>query len=137
MPVDRVNHWREAVREGKQTEERRDAYKRCSCVSEAILRSCIFDRRMYCFRRPKVAVQRTQPGRFFHFRKEEAPFFHLRKEEESNCLDPIRSIHQCLPELSFEETFVSCSRGHCSSACLLYTSPSPRDQRGSRMPSSA
>ena len=23
------------------------------------------------------------------------------------------------------------------SACLLYTSPSPRDQRGSRMPSSA
>ena len=29
-------------------------------------------------------------------------------------------------------------RGLCSaSACLLYTSPSPRDQRGSRMPSSA
>ena len=27
-------------------------------------------------------------------------------------------------------------RPHCSS-CLLYTSPSPRDQRGSRMPSSA
>ena len=24
-----------------------------------------------------------------------------------------------------------------TSACLLYTSPSPRDQRGSRMPSSA
>ena len=24
-----------------------------------------------------------------------------------------------------------------SAACLLYTSPSPRDQRGSRMPSSA
>ena len=24
-----------------------------------------------------------------------------------------------------------------ASACLLYTSPSPRDQRGSRMPSSA
>ena len=24
-----------------------------------------------------------------------------------------------------------------SKACLLYTSPSPRDQRGSRMPSSA
>ena len=27
------------------------------------------------------------------------------------------------------------TRGH--SSCLLYTSPSPRDQRGSRMPSSA
>ena len=26
---------------------------------------------------------------------------------------------------------------HKSQACLLYTSPSPRDQRGSRMPSSA
>ena len=26
---------------------------------------------------------------------------------------------------------------HLSCACLLYTSPSPRDQRGSRMPSSA
>ena len=25
----------------------------------------------------------------------------------------------------------------CEKACLLYTSPSPRDQRGSRMPSSA
>ena len=25
----------------------------------------------------------------------------------------------------------------CDGACLLYTSPSPRDQRGSRMPSSA
>ena len=28
------------------------------------------------------------------------------------------------------------SYGHCA-MCLLYTSPSPRDQRGSRMPSSA
>ena len=27
--------------------------------------------------------------------------------------------------------------GGDASACLLYTSPSPRDQRGSRMPSSA
>ena len=27
--------------------------------------------------------------------------------------------------------------GAAPSACLLYTSPSPRDQRGSRMPSSA
>ena len=28
-------------------------------------------------------------------------------------------------------------RGACDGGCLLYTSPSPRDQRGSRMPSSA
>ena len=29
------------------------------------------------------------------------------------------------------------ARGITISTCLLYTSPSPRDQRGSRMPSSA
>ena len=29
------------------------------------------------------------------------------------------------------------SLGHLDNVCLLYTSPSPRDQRGSRMPSSA
>ena len=38
-------------------------------------------------------------------------------------------------------SFVSGGRrmgdGVTTSACLLYTSPSPRDQRGSRMPSSA
>ena len=36
--------------------------------------------------------------------------------------------------LAIDETFV---RGHLALSCLLYTSPSPRDQRGSRMPSSA
>ena len=37
---------------------------------------------------------------------------------------------------SGEFSLVNHARGVCS-ACLLYTSPSPRDQRGSRMPSSA
>ena len=32
---------------------------------------------------------------------------------------------------------VSFTRNYVDSTCLLYTSPSPRDQRGSRMPSSA
>ena len=31
----------------------------------------------------------------------------------------------------------SFAKGTAEHACLLYTSPSPRDQRGSRMPSSA
>ena len=31
----------------------------------------------------------------------------------------------------------NCSKVHVIATCLLYTSPSPRDQRGSRMPSSA
>ena len=33
--------------------------------------------------------------------------------------------------------FLPADTQHTISACLLYTSPSPRDQRGSRMPSSA
>ena len=39
-----------------------------------------------------------------------------------------------------EDRFVimtSAANGELTSICLLYTSPSPRDQRGSRMPSSA
>ena len=46
--------------------------------------------------------------------------------------------------VSFGGEFVECTRGGefdgfeaGLSGCLLYTSPSPRDQRGSRMPSSA
>ena len=41
---------------------------------------------------------------------------------------------------AFKEALVllkSCSKSDPFIACLLYTSPSPRDQRGSRMPSSA
>ena len=38
-------------------------------------------------------------------------------------VEPMRGMH--------------CSKQDHISACLLYTSPSPRDQRGSRMPSSA
>ena len=34
-------------------------------------------------------------------------------------------------------TMISTNGGDQGSSCLLYTSPSPRDQRGSRMPSSA
>ena len=41
--------------------------------------------------------------------------------------------------LSMATGGISAWRGRLaqSNACLLYTSPSPRDQRGSRMPSSA
>ena len=41
--------------------------------------------------------------------------------------DPITSIGRIIPEKYFP----------VFNTCLLYTSPSPRDQRGSRMPSSA
>ena len=33
--------------------------------------------------------------------------------------------------------FLNAGDNHANCCCLLYTSPSPRDQRGSRMPSSA
>ena len=39
---------------------------------------------------------------------------------------------RCIPGVSIGLLF-----GNVYYACLLYTSPSPRDQRGSRMPSSA
>ena len=35
------------------------------------------------------------------------------------------------------ETLLALDTGNALRTCLLYTSPSPRDQRGSRMPSSA
>ena len=36
-----------------------------------------------------------------------------------------------------EEEYTMDGGRHLQGGCLLYTSPSPRDQRGSRMPSSA
>ena len=85
------------------------------------------------------------------------------KELESYIIDIRRRLHQC-PELQYElhetsgivceeleklgvefesgiaQTGVVAKIGSGSGKCvicLLYTSPSPRDQRGSRMPSSA
>ena len=49
----------------------------------------------------------------------------------------VRKLKRELPGLLVMTDVCLCeymSHGHC---CLLYTSPSPRDQRGSRMPSSA
>ena len=43
-------------------------------------------------------------------------------------IEPSRPLALFVPEVSSVELFID---------CLLYTSPSPRDQRGSRMPSSA
>ena len=39
--------------------------------------------------------------------------------------------------MRLEKEFGAEKQFHWLRACLLYTSPSPRDQRGSRMPSSA
>ena len=42
-----------------------------------------------------------------------------------------------LAELEYETETVAVRLSRVAGSCLLYTSPSPRDQRGSRMPSSA
>ena len=44
--------------------------------------------------------------------------------------DALKEIERCVNEFNLQ---LLCLPTHC----LLYTSPSPRDQRGSRMPSSA
>ena len=43
----------------------------------------------------------------------------------------------CLQEVDNIEALRAFEYGYLFKICLLYTSPSPRDQRGSRMPSSA
>ena len=61
-------------------------------------------------------------------------------------IDPERDIldphHHLWPQASMgyniDELLADTSDGHAvSQTCLLYTSPSPRDKRQSRMPSSA
>ena len=49
-------------------------------------------------------------------------------------VDLLRRLHQRWP---FFRMLISKVEMTLSKVCLLYTSPSPRDQRGSRMPSSA
>ena len=56
----------------------------------------------------------------------------IQKEISANNGDPVVAL-MCLPE----PTFIVEWFDNMANVCLLYTSPSPRDQRGSRMPSSA
>ena len=49
----------------------------------------------------------------------------------------VSALRQAAVETEFLETNLSILIAGIVFACLLYTSPSPRDQRGSRMPSSA
>ena len=47
------------------------------------------------------------------------------------------ATNMCAPDMAAHESARKSRAFDISLACLLYTSPSPRDQRGSRMPSSA
>ena len=44
---------------------------------------------------------------------------------------------ETIPCKTFDECFLKASKDDNSKICLLYTSPSPRDPKTSRMPSSA
>ena len=71
--------------------------------------------------------------------------------QEHDVLDPASAAeaemaavaHQCLvsaldhSKADLIRVTLNVEDGDAGKACLLYTSPSPRDQRGSRMPSSA
>ena len=66
------------------------------------------------------------------------------EEEEDGQQQQVPGIHtaqvklvQQMPEQAAEAVRPILAGGGRIRACLLYTSPSPRDQRGSRMPSSA
>ena len=75
-------------------------------------------------RRPLKAAIRAVPPR----RKRERPRYEIRMGEEGRC--PLqRPDGLCHVQAHFGEGMLS--------DCLLYTSPSPRDKRQSRMPSSA
>ena len=51
--------------------------------------------------------------------------------------DPVDDIQDCMDIVSSGIDLCAFLIANPNSPCLLYTSPSPRDQRGSRMPSSA
>ena len=59
------------------------------------------------------------------------PHESLRVSRE--CTEALSRQHRC----STQGYFALCSQGNSAEVCLLYTSPSPRDKRQSRMPSSA
>ena len=56
--------------------------------------------------------------------------------EFDNAMELLMMANRELPEVVMM-MIPEAWRNHSSMPCLLYTSPSPRDQRGSRMPSSA
>ena len=56
--------------------------------------------------------------------------------DEIGCKIPI-ALAANKSDLPSRQVEAAAVRAAAASTCLLYTSPSPRDQRGSRMPSSA
>ena len=67
-------------------------------------------------------------------------FHHLLDSLDLIWLDPeafAEAVHEKGAPLTWCWGFIDGTPRPIARPCLLYTSPSPRDQRGSRMPSSA
>ena len=75
-------------------------------------------------------LARTEHGRF-HFNPVIPESLGLTKPEVFKMMDAK------LDKPNFRSTLTKIASDDLFMTCLLYTSPSPRDQRGSRMPSSA
>ena len=67
----------------------------------------------------------------------EADFNWLQKIIFSHRMIKAAHAKGVIPPEQCATTNVDSNQGNMMKVCLLYTSPSPRDQRGSRMPSSA
>ena len=61
------------------------------------------------------------------------PIFHLGTGQHK----PVTAARRFIAEEGINAPAILNVRRNEHTTCLLYTSPSPRDQRGSRMPSSA
>ena len=74
-------------------------------------------------------VELQEAGGSVWFRNEPKSFFETKKE----------SLRKLFSSNGHEPSWLQATRPEAVliTLCLLYTSPSPRDQRGSRMPSSA
>ena len=64
-------------------------------------------------------------------------FNHIVKSLGNLVNTTILSTAVPMPEIDFEREVISTGEKSATKPCLLYTSPSPRDKRQSRMPSSA
>ena len=65
------------------------------------------------------------------------PNFEKYSEAGGAVREMMRALTPLVEPLSIDEAFMDLTGTQRLHGCLLYTSPSPRDQRGSRMPSSA
>ena len=64
-------------------------------------------------------------------------FYEIKSGLDKNFPNPITKIQNDSKDRRHYIFFFKDETFECLASCLLYTSPSPRDQRGSRMPSSA